>query len=97
MLPSFFQSSNSAVANILEQYSDIFEEPNGLPPHRSYDHKIPIQEGAQPPNVRPYRMPHTQKNIVEELVKNMLKNSEIRTSNSPYSSPAILVRKRDKS
>jgi hypothetical protein len=41
-------------------------------------------------------MPHKQKNIVEELVKNMLKNSEIRPSSSPYSSPAILVRKKDK-
>jgi hypothetical protein len=42
-------------------------------------------------------MPHKQKNIVEELVHNMLKNSEIRPSTSPYSSPAILVWKKDKS
>jgi hypothetical protein len=41
-------------------------------------------------------MPHKQKNIVEELVQNMLKNSEIRPNSSPYSSPAILVRKKDK-
>jgi hypothetical protein len=42
-------------------------------------------------------MPHKQKNIIEELVHNMLKNSEIRPSTSPYSSPAILVWKKDKS
>jgi hypothetical protein len=42
-------------------------------------------------------MPHKQKNLVEELVNKMLKTSEIRPSNSPYSSPAILVRKKDKS
>ena len=40
-------------------------------------------------------MPHKQKNLVEELVQNMLKNSEIKPSNSPYSSPAILVKKKD--
>jgi hypothetical protein len=42
-------------------------------------------------------MPHKQKNLVGELVNKMLKTSEIRPSNSPYSSPAILVRKKDKS
>ena len=41
-------------------------------------------------------MPHKQKDIVEELVQKMLKNSEFRLSNNPFSSPAILVRKKDK-
>jgi hypothetical protein len=86
----------ATVKDIMELFSDIFTEPEGLPPHRSCDHKIPIKEGSNPPNMRPYHMPHKQKNIVEELVQKMLKNSEIRLSNSPYSSPAILVRKKDK-
>jgi hypothetical protein len=42
-------------------------------------------------------MSHSQKNFVELLIKSMLKNAEIRPSKSPYSSPAILVRKKDKS
>jgi hypothetical protein len=42
-------------------------------------------------------MSHSQKNSVELLVKEMLKNSEIRTSTSPNSSPVILVRIKDKS
>jgi hypothetical protein len=42
-------------------------------------------------------MSHSQKNSVELLIKSMLKNAEIRPSKSPYSSPAILVRKKDKS
>jgi hypothetical protein len=41
-------------------------------------------------------MPHKHKNIVEELVQKILKNSEIRLRNSPYSSRGILVRKKDK-
>jgi hypothetical protein len=86
----------SDVTDILSDFADIFEEPSGLPPSRACDHTIPIQEGSTPPNVRPYRMPHKQKNIVEELVQKMLKNNEIRLSNSPYSSPAILVKKKDK-
>jgi hypothetical protein len=42
-------------------------------------------------------MSHSQKNSIELLVKEMLRNAEIRPSKSPFSSPAILVRKRDKS
>jgi hypothetical protein len=41
-------------------------------------------------------MPHKQKNLVEELVQQMLNNMKIHLSSSPYSSPAILVRKKDK-
>jgi hypothetical protein len=86
----------TALQVILDLYPDIFSNPTGLPPHRSCDHAIPIQEGAQPPNVRPCRMPHKQKIIVEELIIKMLKNPEIRFRTSPYSSPTILVRKKDK-
>jgi hypothetical protein len=82
---------------LLEQFQDIFQEPEGLPPHRNCDHSIPLLPGHKPPNIRPYRMSHSQKDIVEQLVKQMLKNREIRASTSPYSSPAILVRKKDKS
>jgi hypothetical protein len=88
---------NAQIAKLLGQFQDVFSEPQGLPPHRSCDHTIPLQEGAKPPNIRPYRMPHKQKNIIEELVRTLLEKSEIRASTSPYSSPSILVRKRDKS
>jgi hypothetical protein len=88
-------TSTTTVSDILTKFADVFAEPTGLPPSRACDHTIPIQEGSNPPNVRPYRMPHKQKNIVEELVQKMLKNNEIRLSNSPYSSPAILVKKKD--
>jgi hypothetical protein len=84
------------VDDILAEFADVFTEPTSLPPSRPCDHTIPIKEGSNPPNIRPYRMPHKQKNIVEELVQQMLKNKAIWLSSSPYSSPAILVRKRDK-
>jgi hypothetical protein len=42
-------------------------------------------------------MSHSQKNSVELLIKEMLQKSEIRPITSPYSSPIILVRKKDKS
>jgi hypothetical protein len=85
----------ATLSSLLEQFQDIFTERVGLPPKRDLDHSIPLLPGAIPPNIRPYRMFHSQKNIIEALVKQMLQNKEIRPSNSPYSSPIILVKKKD--
>jgi hypothetical protein len=84
------------IATLLNEFQDLFQEPTGLPPARACDHSIPLLDGVKPPNIRPYRMPHSQKNIIEELIRELLIKSEIRPSTSPFSSPAILVRKRDK-
>jgi len=83
------------VAAILEDYRDIFQEPNGLPPHRAHDHAITLQEGAQPVSVRPYRYPFYQKEEIERIVKELLESGVIRPSHSPFSSPVLLVRKAD--
>jgi hypothetical protein len=83
------------IQEALDQYVDVFSDQMGLPPHRNYDHHIPLLEGSEPPNVRPYKIPHKQKDEVEKLIKSMLQDDIIRPRNSPYSSPAILVRKKD--
>ena len=41
-------------------------------------------------------MPHKQKTVVEEMIKEMLATNIIRFSHSPYSSPTLAVTKRDK-
>lgn len=43
------------IRQVIHKYQEIFEEPKGLPPRRNCDHKIPLIEGAQPVNLRPYR------------------------------------------
>jgi hypothetical protein len=84
------------IAAILQEFTDVFATPTGLPPKRDCDHRIPLKEGSTPPNIRPYRMPHKQKTVVEEMIKELLKNKEIRHSSSPYASPALAVTKKDK-
>jgi hypothetical protein len=46
-------------------------------------------------NQRAYRIPHHQKEILENIILKLIKDNLIRPSSSPYSSPAILVRKKD--
>jgi len=57
---------------ILEEYSDLFEVPKYLPPSRLHDHKIMLQDGTFPINIRPYRYPTVQKDEIEKMVENML-------------------------
>jgi hypothetical protein len=40
-------------------------------------------------------MSHSQKTAVEKINQEMLQNKEIRLSTSPYSSPILLVKKKD--
>jgi hypothetical protein len=88
-------STLPSISGLLSQHKQVFEEPTQLPPERAIAHKIPLQPGAPIVNSRPYRLSHKQKDTMEELVHNLLKNQIIRPSVSPYSSLAILVKKKD--
>jgi hypothetical protein len=83
------------LTGLLQQYEDIFQEPKELPPPRDVDHQIPLQNAGEIVNSRPYRLSFSQKNTMEALILELLKNKLIQPSAIPYSSPAILVKKKD--
>ncbi|KAL4272664.1 hypothetical protein GQ457_13G022100 [Hibiscus cannabinus] len=85
------------VQQILQKYESVFREPTSMPPERDHDHAITLKEGTQPINLRPYRFPHHQKSEVEKQISAMLEASIIRTSKSPFASPCLLVKKKDRS
>lgn len=74
----------------------VFSTPTGLPSHRLIDRRIHLQPNSNPINVRAYRYSYFQKVEIEKLVREMLEQDVIRSSQSPYSSPVLLVRKKDK-
>ncbi|KAD4385333.1 hypothetical protein E3N88_25501 [Mikania micrantha] len=86
----------SDISTILTFFESIFLPPSGLPPLRSHAHSIILNSSA-PVCVRPYRYPHIQKSEIERQVSELLQLGMIRPSKSSYSSPVILVQKKDNS
>ena len=82
---------SDAMAPLLIEFSELFEAPTRLPPPHSHDHRIPLQPGAGPICVCPYRSPHFHKQEIECLVKEMLSQGIIWPSQSPFSSSVLLV------
>ncbi|RVW76696.1 Transposon Tf2-8 polyprotein [Vitis vinifera] len=92
---SSWDGTQPDMQQILGEFEDVFQEPFKLPPLREIDHHIPLKEGTQPINVRPYRYAYFQKAEIEKQVQAMLDVGIIRPSTSPYSSPVLLVKKKD--
>ncbi|KAL4557540.1 hypothetical protein LXL04_035721 [Taraxacum kok-saghyz] len=96
--PTTLSASQQHQLNVvLEQFHLLFQSPQGLPPSRAIEHTINLFENQGPICVRPYRYPHLQKDEIQKQVDEMLSTGIIRLSNSAYSSPVILVRKKDSS
>lgn len=85
--------NKSGLQLLLDKYTNIFLEPQGLPPQRSCAHKILL--ATIPIVVRPHRYPHAQKDEIERQCSDMLAKGIIRPSTSPISAQVLLVRKAD--
>jgi hypothetical protein len=83
------------VADVFVMELDACDMVLGLPPSRSHDHTIPLKEGAQPVNLRPYRYSSLQKDTVEGLISEMVVAGTVQPSHSPFASPVVLVKKKD--
>lgn len=78
--------SATALSKLLANFEDLFQEPSGLPPLRSCDHRILLLPGIGSIMVWPYRYPHLQKDEIERQCDRMLQQGIIRPSRSPFSS-----------
>jgi len=66
-----------------------------LPPHRSYDHKIPLREGFTHPFGPLYSLSKTELETLKEWLEGNLSKEFIRASSLPTASPILFVKKND--
>ncbi|XP_058766993.1 uncharacterized protein LOC131640630 [Vicia villosa] len=83
------------ITQLLTKFQNIFQQPKGLPPQRTHDHHINLLPNTSPINVKPYRYPHSKKDAMTTLIQQMLEEGTIVPSTSPFSSPVLLVKKKD--
>lgn len=83
------------IQTLLLSFPQLFDTPKELPPKRPHDHHINLLPNTEPVNVKPYRYPHHQKNTIATLISEMLSEGLIKPSHSPFSSPVLLVKKKD--
>jgi hypothetical protein len=83
------------ISAILAQFPQVFMVHTSLPPKPACGHAIPLISGATPVNVQAYHYPPSLKDEIERQVNTMLEQGLIQPSKSPFSSPVLLVRKKD--
>ena len=79
----------------MDNHSKVFETPKGLPPIRDHDHAIHLIPGSVPPNIRSYIYPYVKKSEIEHMIAEMLEAGIIQPTQNFFSTPVILVHKKD--
>jgi DNA replication protein DnaD len=79
------------------KYLKIFENINAdkLPPHCLYDHKIPLEDGFQPPFGRLYSLSHPELEELKRWLEENLSKGFIHASSSLAATPILFIKKGD--
>ena len=92
--PSGVESVHPDVAQLLQEFADVFAEPSGVPPDRGVSHRIDLQSD-KPVYRRPYRLSSDELQELKRQLSEMLEKGWIRPSTSPYGAPVLFVKKKD--
>lgn len=82
---------------ILEKYKPLFRDdlPPGLPPKRSVDHEIEIEEGSKPPHRPLFQLSPEELKAAKEYVDDLMAKKKIRPSKSPYGASLFFVKEKN--
>ncbi|XP_052464763.1 uncharacterized protein LOC128021529 [Carassius gibelio] len=94
-LPGLSEAEREVVKHLLHKYQDVFAKDDGdLGCTTLIEHHIPLLDNV-PVRQRHRRIPPSQWEAVKAHIKQLLESQVIRESCSPYSSPIVLVKKKD--
>lgn len=83
------------IRGLITEFHDIFHiDGDGLSFAKNGEHRIFTKPGINPVNTKQYRIPHSQKEIVQTKIREMLEDDIIEPSTSLWNSPLLLVPKK---
>ncbi|CAC5409993.1 unnamed protein product [Mytilus coruscus] len=85
------------LVNLLENYSNVFLNGGKLGNCDILQHEISMPCDQKPIRQRPYQIGNKQKQILENMIENMLKQDIIEPSTSPWAAPCLIVAKKNNS
>lgn len=90
------ENMHTTLQCLIEEYRDIFPEqlPKELPPRRTVEHGIELEQGAKPPSRPPYRLNFVEQDELKKQIQQLIDGNLIRPSVSPYGSPVLFVKKK---
>ncbi|TPX32853.1 hypothetical protein SmJEL517_g04106 [Synchytrium microbalum] len=80
--------------DLLFKYRRAFASNPDKPPMSLGTHQIDVASN-RPIKTAPYRVPHDKRQYIKDRVQELLKNNIVQESRSPWSSPVVLVPKKD--
>ena len=79
------------------EYEDVFsDELPGLPLHRDVNFVIELHPGTSPISMTPHRMAPIELQELKVQIHDLLDRGFIRPSTSPWASPVLFAKKKDK-
>ena len=90
--PDLTAQQKDELCELLNEFSDIFTDLPGKT--HVAEHRIQLIDN-NPIRCKPYPIPHTMRDAVKSEVEEMCRLGVIERSDSPYSSPLLLVKKKD--
>ena len=95
--PGFTGENRVKFEELARSYGDVLKgmPKDFMPPSRSFDLKIELQEGHSPPYASTYRMSPLELDELRKQLTELQDRGFIQPSQSPYGSPILFVRKKD--
>ena len=81
--------------HVADEFPDVFQDIDGMPPKRDTEHKIELEEGAEPPTQHLIRLSPLELEESRKQIADYMEKKHIRASGSAYGAPVIFVRKKD--
>lgn len=89
------EEERKAIIEICSDYNHLFHLTGDHLTHTTAQtHRIPTKDSQAPINQKMYRLPETQRQVIQEQVADMLENDIVEPSKSPWNSPLLVVPKK---